>query len=153
MKVAGLANDLEGRRNMRPKLLFVFARSLRLLLAQPRSFMRNDPALVAPKTSATGESPDKSPDCDWSKGSFEELRELIAALVPESIFRYAATKSLDPTKVLEGEKNMSLARATHSESPELKPMENIWQFKRDNWLSNRVYSCSGMDLPILSSKS
>ncbi|HAF42270.1 MAG TPA: hypothetical protein DCG90_10975 [Sphingobium sp.] len=26
-----------------------------------------------------------------------------------------------------------------SKSPELKPQENIWQFMRDNWLSNRVF--------------
>ncbi len=25
-------------------------------------------------------------------------------------------------------------------SPELNPVENIWQFTRDNWLSNRVFS-------------
>jgi transposase len=24
-------------------------------------------------------------------------------------------------------------------SPELNPMENIWQFLRDNWLSNRIF--------------
>ena len=24
-------------------------------------------------------------------------------------------------------------------SPELNPVENIWQFLRDNWLSNRVF--------------
>ena len=24
-------------------------------------------------------------------------------------------------------------------SPELNPVENVWQFLRDNWLSNRVY--------------
>ena len=23
--------------------------------------------------------------------------------------------------------------------PELKPVENLWQFMRDNWLSNRIY--------------
>jgi transposase len=23
--------------------------------------------------------------------------------------------------------------------PELNPQENVWQFMRDNWLSNRVY--------------
>jgi transposase len=27
-------------------------------------------------------------------------------------------------------------------SPELNPVENIWQFMRDNWLSNRVFSPS-----------
>jgi transposase len=25
-------------------------------------------------------------------------------------------------------------------SPELNPVENIWQFLRDNWLSNRVFT-------------
>ena len=25
-------------------------------------------------------------------------------------------------------------------SPELNPVENVWQFLRDNWLSNRVFS-------------
>ena len=24
-------------------------------------------------------------------------------------------------------------------SPELNPMENVWQFVRDNWLSNRIF--------------
>jgi transposase len=25
-------------------------------------------------------------------------------------------------------------------SPELNPVENIWQYMRDNWLSNRIFS-------------
>jgi transposase len=25
--------------------------------------------------------------------------------------------------------------------PELNPVENVWQFMRDNWLSNRVFTC------------
>ena len=25
-------------------------------------------------------------------------------------------------------------------SPELNPVENVWQFMRDNWLSNRVFT-------------
>ena len=25
--------------------------------------------------------------------------------------------------------------------PELNPAENVWQFIRDNWLSNRVFTC------------
>jgi len=25
--------------------------------------------------------------------------------------------------------------------PELNPVENVWQFLRDNWLSNRVFHC------------
>lgn len=27
-----------------------------------------------------------------------------------------------------------------SRSPELNPVENVWQFIRDNWLSNRVFN-------------
>lgn len=27
-----------------------------------------------------------------------------------------------------------------SRSPELNPVENLWQFMRDNWLSNRVFA-------------
>jgi hypothetical protein len=26
-------------------------------------------------------------------------------------------------------------------APELNPVENVWQFMRDNWLSNRVFAC------------
>jgi len=25
-------------------------------------------------------------------------------------------------------------------SPELKPVENLWQFMRDNWLFNRIFN-------------
>jgi hypothetical protein len=25
--------------------------------------------------------------------------------------------------------------------PELNPVENEWQFMRDNWLSNRIFKC------------
>jgi hypothetical protein len=25
-------------------------------------------------------------------------------------------------------------------SPELNPVENVWQFMRDNWLSNRIFT-------------
>jgi hypothetical protein len=31
------------------------------------------------------------------------------------------------------------ARAAAGEMTELNPIENIWQFIRDNWLSNRVF--------------
>jgi transposase len=30
--------------------------------------------------------------------------------------------------------------AIPSKSPELNPQENVWQFMRDNWLSNRVFA-------------
>src|ERR687897_820323 len=31
------------------------------------------------------------------------------------------------------------APATAPRSPELNPVENVWQFVRDNWLSNRIF--------------
>lgn len=30
--------------------------------------------------------------------------------------------------------------ALPAKCPELNPVENIWQFMRDNWLSNRVFA-------------
>lgn len=30
--------------------------------------------------------------------------------------------------------------ALPAKCPELNPVENIWQFMRDNWLSNRVFT-------------
>jgi hypothetical protein len=36
--------------------------------------------------------------------------------------------------------NQHHARAAAAKVPELNPVENIWQFIRDNWLSNRVFT-------------
>ena len=30
-----------------------------------------------------------------------------------------------------------------SQCPELNPVENVWQFMRDNWLSNRIFTSYG----------
>ena len=35
--------------------------------------------------------------------------------------------------------NMTII-ALPPKSPELNPVENVWQFMRDNWLSNRVFT-------------
>ncbi len=43
------------------------------------------------------------------------------------------------TPKLELPANISII-AIPSKCPELNPQENIWQFMRDNWLSNRVFS-------------
>jgi transposase len=42
------------------------------------------------------------------------------------------------TKKLAVPKNITLLPLP-PRSPELNPVENIWQFLRDNWLSNRVF--------------
>ena len=43
------------------------------------------------------------------------------------------------SKTLETPNNIALLPLS-SKSPELNPVENIWQSMRDNWLSNRVFS-------------
>ena len=42
------------------------------------------------------------------------------------------------SNVLEIPENITLVPLP-SKSPELNPVENIWQFMRDNWLSNRIF--------------
>jgi transposase len=37
--------------------------------------------------------------------------------------------------------------------PELNPTENIWEFMRDNWLSNRIYKSYVRNPMIVSSHS
>ncbi len=38
--------------------------------------------------------------------------------------------------------NISIVPLLPAKCPELNPQENVWQFMRDNWLSNRVFTCS-----------
>jgi transposase len=42
------------------------------------------------------------------------------------------------TAKLKVPENMTLVPLP-SKSPELNPVENIWQYMRDNWLSNRIF--------------
>ena len=44
-------------------------------------------------------------------------------------------------------KNITIM-ALPSRAPELNPVENIWQFMRDNWLSNRIFT-SNADIVAL----
>ena len=36
--------------------------------------------------------------------------------------------------------NISIIRLP-AKCPELNPQENVWEFMRDNWLSNRIFTC------------
>jgi hypothetical protein len=68
------------------------------------------------------------------------LEEIAAAVAP----RAHAIPVLDQagwhvTKTLPVPPNMTLV-SLPPKSPELNPVENIWQFMRDNWLSNRVFT-------------
>ena len=46
------------------------------------------------------------------------------------------------SSTLEVPRNITLM-ALPPRSPELNPVENLWQFMRDNWLSNRVFQSYG----------
>ena len=51
------------------------------------------------------------------------------------------------TRKLAVPKNITLLHLP-PRSPELNPVENIWQFMRDNWLSNRVFQSYGQILAL-----
>ena len=46
--------------------------------------------------------------------------------------------SSSPTAKLDGPANIMLPPLT-PRAPALNPMETIWRFMRDNWLSNRIF--------------
>ncbi len=67
------------------------------------------------------------------------LREISAAVAPGAhaiIIVDQAGWHLSHALKVPG--NMALLPMP-SKSPELNPVENIWQFMRDNWLSNRIF--------------
>jgi transposase len=68
------------------------------------------------------------------------LREISRAVTP----RAHAVLVLDQAgwhiaHELEVPENITLLLLLPSKSPELNPVENVWQFMRQNWLSNRVF--------------
>ena len=68
------------------------------------------------------------------------LREISLNVVPQA----HAILILDQagwhlSKALEVPDNITILPLP-PKSPELNPVENVWQFIRDNWLSNRVFS-------------
>lgn len=86
-----------------------------------------DTRVAAPETGAKEQSSSyEGRHCNWPAASFEELKALIAAQVPEGDLRRVATerikRRLDPTKALEGEDAMAkvwAARASSSPTQEV----------------------------------
>lgn len=79
---------------------------------------------------------DKVPECEGTAASFAELKQLIAARVPEGDDRRVIMEwieqCLDPSRALEGEKEMAkilAARAKSSPAPELyaKSLARQWR--------------------------
>ena len=72
-----------------------------------------------------------------------ELAEISRAVAPGA----HAVVLLDqagwhPSKRLKGPATITLVPLP-SRSPELNPVENVWQFLRENWISNRVFASYG----------
>jgi len=78
------------------------------------------------------------PRCDTAAMSLH-LVEIAATVAPDA----HAVVLLDQAgwhiaHALEVPANITLM-ALPPRAPELNPVENVWQFMRDNWLSNRVF--------------
>jgi hypothetical protein len=83
----------------------------------------------------TGPKAGKVPECDWTAVSFAKLKQIITEAVPEGDIRRDVTerieRCLDPTKPLEGEKEMAkiwAARERESPTPEayVKSLAGQW---------------------------
>ena len=72
----------------------------------------------------------------WHLGHLDEISSQVApnahaVLILDRAGWHTTTK-------LDGPANITLLPLP-PRAPELNPMENIWQFMRDNWLSNRIF--------------
>ncbi len=69
------------------------------------------------------------------------LKEISGAVAPDAhsvqVMDQAGWHTSDKLDLLAKISTLTLP----SRSPELDPVENIWQLLRDNWLSSRVFSC------------
>ena len=67
------------------------------------------------------------------------LREIALAVEPGAhAVVFVDQAGWRVTAKLQMPENMTLVPLP-SKSPELNPVENIWQYMRDNWLSNRIF--------------
>ena len=70
----------------------------------------------------------------------EHLKEISLAVEPGAhavlILDQAGWHTTPKLKVPENTTLLFLP----SKAPELNPVENVWQFMRDNWLSNRIFN-------------
>ena len=100
---------------------------------------RRRPIFSEPSVLPKEKVPDSSlPSCN-SEAMALHLEEISLAVAPEA----HALVLLDQagwhvSKKLPVPGNITLVPLP-PKSPELNPVENIWQFMRDNWLSNRVF--------------
>jgi len=68
------------------------------------------------------------------------LQEIALAVEPDShAVLFVDRAGWHVTAKLDVPSNITLVPLP-SKSPELNPVENIWQYMRDNWLSNRIFA-------------
>ncbi len=79
------------------------------------------------------------PYCDTEAmaAQLEEISQAVASGAHAVLLLDQAGWHLTPKLKVPG--NISLLPLP-PRSPELNPMENVWQFVRDNWLSNRIFN-------------
>src|SRR5712671_1031 len=98
-----------------------------------------EPRIACPQVAqAVGAAPASCPGCRGPGGvqknfaeSLDEIAERDAAGKPIEVWFQ------DEARI--GQKTNITLMPLPPKSPELNPVENIWQFMRDNWLSNRVF--------------
>ena len=68
------------------------------------------------------------------------LQEIALAVEPDShAVLFVDRAGWHVTAKLDVPSNITLVPLP-SKSPELNPVENIWEYLRDNWLSNRIFN-------------
>ena len=79
------------------------------------------------------------PSCDTQAmaAQLEEISQAVAPGAPAVLLLDQAGWHITPK--LRVPDNISLLLLP-PRSPELNPMENVWPFVRDNWLSNRIFN-------------
>ncbi len=77
---------------------------------------------------------------DYSNDDTNKFRSILVPNQTVSCCEISASLVTATYTIYSGDvpTNISIV-AIPSKSPELNPQENVWQFIRDNWLSNRVF--------------
>ena len=74
-----------------------------------------------------------------TEGMSLHLEEISQAVAPGSHAVVLLDQAWHPSKRLVIPSNITLMPLP-AKAPELNPVENIWQFVRENWLSNRIFT-------------
>jgi hypothetical protein len=118
------------------------AMGYRKLSARPRHHAQDVEAMAAFKKTSPPSwrlSPRRRASCNTEAMALH-LEEIAAAVAPGAHAIFALDQAgWHVSKALPVPPNITLV-SLPPKSPELNPVENVQQFMRDNWLSNRVFN-------------